>query len=92
MKRMEVGKGWCREKGRKKERGRRKGRNVGHDLRNENDYYLPHPRLEFFRKIPLFSLPAARNDAGDINLQHNRKTFKIALKDKLLDEIWQEIL
>jgi hypothetical protein len=33
-------------------------RNVGHDLQNENDYYLPHPRLEFFIKIPLYSLPA----------------------------------
>jgi hypothetical protein len=25
-------------------------RNIGHELRNENDYYLPHPRLEFFEK------------------------------------------
>lgn len=66
-------------------------RNIGHELRNENDYYLPHPRLEFFRKIPLYSLPAAWNDAGDIRLQHNRTTFKIALKEKLIDEIYQEI-
>jgi hypothetical protein len=48
--------------------------------------------LEWTKKIPLYSLPAAWNDAGDIKLQHNRTTIKISLTDKLLEEIWQEIL
>jgi hypothetical protein len=48
---------------------------------------LPHPRIEEFKKIPLYSLPLAWNSAGDIRFQNNRMTFKISLKDKLLDEI-----
>jgi hypothetical protein len=48
---------------------------------------LPHPRIEFFKKIPLYSLPAAWNAAGTLRFYHNRITFKIALKDKLLSEI-----
>jgi hypothetical protein len=44
-------------------------------------------RIEFFKKIPLYALPSAWNDAGDIRFQHNRITFKIALKDKLLEDI-----
>ncbi len=45
------------------------------------------PRLEAFEKIPLYSIRMAWNNAGDIRFQNNRITFKIALKDKLLDEI-----
>jgi hypothetical protein len=48
---------------------------------------LPNPRIEFFKKIPLYSLPSACNDAGDIRFQQNRLTFKIALKKKLLDDV-----
>jgi hypothetical protein len=62
-------------------------RNIGHELRNENDYYLPPPKLEFFKRIPLYSLPAAWNAAGDLRLQQNKTTFKIALKDKLMNEV-----
>jgi hypothetical protein len=62
-------------------------RNIGQALHNDNDYVLPHPRLEAFKKIPLYSLPLAWNNAGDIRFQNNRINFKIALKDKLLDEI-----
>jgi hypothetical protein len=62
-------------------------RDMGQVLRNDNDYMLPHPRLEAFKKIPLYSLPLAWNNAGDIRFQNNRMTFKIALKDKLLNEI-----
>ncbi len=60
---------------------------MGQVLRNDNDYMLPHPRLEAFKKIPLYSLPLAWNNAGDIRFKNNRMTFKIALKDKLLNEI-----
>ncbi len=59
----------------------------GHALRNDNDYMLPNPRIEFFKKIPLYSLPSAWNDAGDIRYQQNRLTIKIALKEKLLDDV-----
>jgi hypothetical protein len=66
-------------------------RNTGHALRHDNDYALPIPRIEFFKKIPLYSLPAAWNAAGDIRLQQNKMTFRIALKDKLLSEIEPEL-
>jgi hypothetical protein len=65
-------------------------RNIGHALRNYNDYTLPIPRLEMFKRIPHYSLPAAWNTEGDIRFQQNKITFKIALKDKLLDEIEQD--
>jgi hypothetical protein len=66
-------------------------RNTGHELRNENDYTLPVPRIEFFKKIPIYSLPAAWNNAGVIRYQQNRTTFKIALKEKFLNEIASEL-
>jgi hypothetical protein len=62
-------------------------RNIGHELRNENDYVLPYPRIEFFKKIPIYSLPAAWNAAGDLRFYQNRTTFRIALKDQLLAEL-----
>jgi hypothetical protein len=40
-----------------------------------------------FKKIPLYSLPAAWNAADTLRFYQNRITFKIALKDKLLSEI-----
>jgi hypothetical protein len=44
-------------------------RGTGHTLRNDDDYLLPHPRVEFLR------------------FYQNRTTFKIALKDHLLNGI-----
>jgi hypothetical protein len=43
------------------------------------------PRLEAFEKIPLNSIPMARNNAGNIIFQNNRIIFKIAIIDKLLN-------
>ncbi len=65
-------------------------RNTGHALRNDNEFVLPHPRIELFKKIPLYSLPAAWNAAGNIKYQHKKTTFKIELKYNLLEEIHQE--
>jgi hypothetical protein len=62
-------------------------RNTGHTLRNDDDYLLPHPRVEFLKKIPMYSLAAAWNAAGLLRFYQNKTTFKIALKDHLLNEI-----
>jgi hypothetical protein len=62
-------------------------RNIGHELRNDNDYVLTYPRIEFFLKIPIYSLLAAWNAAGDLRFYQNRTTFRIALKDQLLAEL-----
>ena len=55
-----------------------------HMLRNVNDYTLPHPRTEQFKKLTLYSLPNAWNTADDFKLQPNRTTFKISLRLNLL--------
>ncbi len=64
---------------------------MGHELRNDNDYFLPLPRIEMFKKIPIYSLPAAWNAAGNLRYYQNRTTFKIALKDQLLAELDPDI-
>jgi hypothetical protein len=66
-------------------------RNLGHELRNDNDYFLPQPRIEMFKKIPIYSLPAAWNAAGNLRYYQNITTFKIALKYQLLAELDPEI-
>jgi hypothetical protein len=62
-------------------------RDHGHILRNNDKYSLPHPRIEFFKKIPLYSLPYEWNEIGDLTFQNNKNLFKNLLRDKLLDEI-----
>ena len=57
--------------------------------RNRDEYILPAPRIELFKKIPIYSLPAAWNAAGDLWYHQNKTTFKIALKDKLFHDIDQ---
>ncbi len=64
---------------------------MGHELRNDNDYFLPQPRIEMFKQIPIYSLPAAWNAAGNLRFYQNRSTFKIALKDQQLAELDPEI-
>ena len=55
-------------------------------LRNDDLYTLPLPRIERFKRIPLFSLPMEWNNAGDITLQENKVTFRFAVKDRLFLE------
>ena len=58
------------------------------NLRNADDYYIPNPRVESFKYIPLYSFPLEWNKlAVEIKYQYNRHTFKIALKDHLLEKI-----
>ncbi len=56
-------------------------------LCNDDEHILPHPRIEFFKKIPLYSLPAAWKAASTLRFYQNWITFKIALKEHLLSEI-----
>jgi len=62
-------------------------RENAHNLRNENEFRLPNPRIEQFKKFPLYALPSEWNNAGVLTLYPNRTTFKFALKDQLLAEI-----
>jgi hypothetical protein len=55
------------------------------NLRNANNIILPFPRIEMFKKLPLYSLPLAWNNLGDLRYQYNAFTFKVALHDFLKD-------
>jgi hypothetical protein len=57
-----------------------------HNLRHTNHFVIPHPRIELFKKSPLYSIPTLWNSLGDLSLQSCRATFKIGLKEKLLSE------
>jgi hypothetical protein len=58
------------------------------NLRNANDFYLPNPRTETFKKSTFYAMPLAWNNLPvSLKLQENKITFKWALKAHLLDEI-----
>jgi hypothetical protein len=48
---------------------------------------LPPPRIELFKKSPLYPLPLTWNNLGTRKLQNNRTTLKIGLKEQFIDEI-----
>jgi hypothetical protein len=62
-------------------------RQLSQNLRNENEFTLPVPRIELFKKFPLYSLPSEWNNAGDLVFYENRVTFKHALREKLFEEL-----
>ena len=62
-------------------------RQISQNLRNENEFTLPVPRIEQFKKFPLYSLPQEWNNAEELVFYQNRVTFKHALREKLLSEI-----
>ena len=62
-------------------------RQISQNLRNENEFTLPIPRTEQFKKFPLYSLPQEWNNAEELVFYQNKITFKHALREKLLSEI-----
>jgi hypothetical protein len=58
-----------------------------YNLRNDDLYVLPVPRIELFKKLTLYSLPNEWNLSGDLKFYANRITFKHALREKLFDEL-----
>jgi hypothetical protein len=65
-------------------------RNINAVLRNNNQYTLPYPRVDFFKRIPLYACPNEWNNAGDLINCTNRTTFSYVLKDKLLCEVEED--
>jgi hypothetical protein len=62
-------------------------------LRNANDYHLPQPGTETFKKNTFYALPAIWNDFSPyIKLQNNRITFKWALKAHLLEFLFARVM
>ena len=52
-------------------------------LRNATDIYIPFPRIDLFKRIPLYSLPNTWNSHDTVRYYANRTTFKYALYDLL---------
>jgi len=60
-------------------------------LRNADNYALPNPRTELFKKSPLYSLPLEWNNLDENRYIRNRTTFKTALKYILLNRLMNEV-
>jgi len=58
-----------------------------YNLRNDDLYMLPVPRIEFFKRMPIYSLPVEWNNAEELKYYENKITFRHALKEKLLFEL-----
>ena len=69
---------------------RNEDRQIVHNLRNVNDFTLPNPRIELFKKFPLYSLALEWNNSGVLSLYENKTTFKFALRDQLFEEILED--
>jgi hypothetical protein len=52
-------------------------------LRNADNYALPNPRTELFKKSPLYALPLEWNNLDENRYIQNRATFKTSLKYNL---------
>jgi hypothetical protein len=62
-------------------------RNPDRMLRNANDYYIPQPRIELVKRLPLFSFPTTWNSESDDKFTASQPTFLKRLKKKLLDNL-----
>jgi hypothetical protein len=59
-------------------------------LRNADNYSLPNPRTELFKKSPLYSLPYEWNNIDNKRYIRNRNTFKTAIKYTLLNSLMDD--
>ena len=62
-------------------------RHLDHNLRNANEFTIPNPRIDLFKKSPLYSLPKLWNELDAIKHHQNRTTFKISLREQLFAEL-----
>ena len=66
-------------------------RNLNQNLRNDELFMLPNPRMEFFQKLPFYSLPLEWNNSGVLKFYGNVITFKHALREAMFEEVAGEI-
>ena len=62
-------------------------RDQQYDLRNLDNFIIPKPRFEGFKKYPHYSFAKVWNESGDLRLYTNFTTFKIALRYQLLEQL-----
>ena len=60
-------------------------------LRNADNYSLPNPHTELFKKSPLYSLPSEWNKLDENRYISNRTTFKTAIKYSLLHSLIDDL-
>jgi hypothetical protein len=65
--------------------------NLNLNLRNDNLFKIPAPRIELFKRMTLYSLPLEWNSSGNLMFYENQLTFKLALREQLFEEIANEI-
>ena len=66
-------------------------RDLNVQLRNDAQFQVIAPNTEWFKRFPLYSLPTEWNNCGFLQFYDNPVTFHHALKNKLFDDIFQEI-
>ena len=63
-------------------------REYDHTLRNLNDFYLPLPRTDAFKRSTLYNLPKTWNELpNEIKCHNNRFTFNICLKNEIFRQM-----
>jgi hypothetical protein len=62
-------------------------RNLNQNLRDGELFTLPIPRIDFFKKLPIYSLPFEWNNSGNLRFYTNQITFYHALRDQLFTEL-----
>ena len=62
--------------------------NLGPDLRDDNDLFVPFSRTKFVSRFPLYSLPKLWNDLPDlVDIISNDTEFKFKLKIHMLEKL-----
>jgi hypothetical protein len=56
-------------------------------LRNANDYYIPQPRIELVKRLPLFSFPTTWNSESDEKFTASQPTFLKRLLKNILENL-----
>ena len=57
------------------------------NLRNNDNFSIPVPRIDLFKKFPIHALPTEWNNSGTLMYYDNVITFKHALRDQLFEEL-----
>jgi hypothetical protein len=60
-------------------------REINHDLRNANQYVIPYPRMELFKKSLLYSLPTQWQMKQ--NIMRIQLLLNGSMKDQLIDDL-----
>jgi hypothetical protein len=66
-------------------------RQGNYNLRNNGQLLLPNPRIELYKKLPIYSLPKEWNNSENLRFYENKITFLYALRGQMFDELANEL-